>query len=113
MANAHSVVAEASESAQVSSGQQKPQRDNHHETLANLKIGRAACHTRKFMGFYEHNILPLLVNLAMRDSRLVPYRRRVLSLAEGGILEIGVGSGSNLPFYADSASEVLGIDPHP
>lgn len=65
------------------------------------------------MGFYENCILPHLVNLAMRNDQLVPYRKRILSLAGGRVLEIGIGSGLNLPFYSDRAIEIVGLDPHP
>jgi len=65
------------------------------------------------MGFYLDRIVPHLVNLSMRNSRLAPYRERIISQAEGQVLEIGVGSGTNLPLYSDRASDVLGMEPHP
>jgi ubiquinone/menaquinone biosynthesis C-methylase UbiE len=65
------------------------------------------------MGFYQDRILPHLVNVSMRNSRLAPYRERIVSQAEGRILEIGVGAGENLPLYTDRAREVLGLEPHP
>ena len=65
------------------------------------------------MGFYENHILPALINLSMRNADHDPYRMRVLSQAEGRVLEIGVGSGMNLPFYTNRATEILGIEPHP
>src|SRR3546814_10722537 len=65
------------------------------------------------MSFYEDRILPHLTNLAMRNRTLVPYRQRVLSVAEGQVLEIGIGSGLNLPFYGPDAREVIGLDPSP
>lgn len=49
----------------------------------------------------------------MRDARFTPYRQRVLAAAEGRVLEIGAGSGVNLPFYTSRATEVLGLEPHP
>jgi hypothetical protein len=45
------------------------------------------------MNFYERNVLPTLLDLAMRQSQLDEYRRRVASQAYGRVLEIGVGSG--------------------
>lgn len=65
------------------------------------------------MGFYVDLILPHLVNLAMRNRHLVPYRERVISAAEGRVLEIGMGSGLNLPFYRPQVQEILGLEPAP
>ncbi len=64
------------------------------------------------MGFYRDYIVPHLVNLAMGNSELAPYRERTMALAEGRVLEIGVGSGLNLPFYTTRAAGILGLDPH-
>jgi hypothetical protein len=49
----------------------------------------------------------------MRNRQLAPYRERTIRLAEGRVLEIGVGSGMNLPLYTDRATEILGLDSHP
>ena len=51
------------------------------------------------MGFYEDRILPWLIDLAMRNARLGAYRSRVVPAASGRVLEVGIGSGLNLPFY--------------
>jgi ubiquinone/menaquinone biosynthesis C-methylase UbiE len=65
------------------------------------------------MGLYQDHVVPHLVNLAMRNRLLEPYRQRIVASAEGRVLEIGIGSGMNLPFYNTRATEVLGLEPHP
>jgi ubiquinone/menaquinone biosynthesis C-methylase UbiE len=65
------------------------------------------------MGFYADRIVPHLVHLAMRSRRLVPRREQVIGAAEGRVLEIGIGSGLNLPFYPAHVREVVGLDPSP
>ena len=49
----------------------------------------------------------------MRQAVLLPFRSRVAGAAEGRVLEIGIGSGLNLPLYAPNVSEVVGVDPSP
>jgi len=44
---------------------------------------------------------------------LAPYRDRVVSSARGRVLEVGIGSGLNLPFYASAATNIIGLDPSP
>jgi ubiquinone/menaquinone biosynthesis C-methylase UbiE len=65
------------------------------------------------MGFYSDIILPRLCDLAMRNKQLTPFRERVIGAAEGTVLEIGVGSGMNLPFYRPPVQEVLALEPAP
>jgi ubiquinone/menaquinone biosynthesis C-methylase UbiE len=65
------------------------------------------------MGFYQNQIVPLLINLTMRQRNLTAYRSRVVPAAEGQVLEIGVGSGLNLPFYTRNVRQVIGLDPSP
>lgn len=63
------------------------------------------------MGLYQRHLLPRLIHLGMRQSRLVPLRERMVGLARGRVLEIGVGSGLNLPFYPREIEELVGVDP--
>ena len=63
------------------------------------------------MSFYADWILPSLIDLSMRNKRLRPYRERIAGAAEGRVLDLGIGSGLNLPFYAPRARQIFGLDP--
>jgi ubiquinone/menaquinone biosynthesis C-methylase UbiE len=63
------------------------------------------------MGIYADFIHPNLCHLAMRSRRFVPYRERIAGAAWGHVLEIGIGSGLNLPFYHGGVCSVAGIEP--
>ena len=63
------------------------------------------------MSFYDVHVLPYVLNLAMRHKDLASYRARLVPAARGRVLEIGIGSGLNLPFYSGQAVEVIGLDP--
>ena len=65
------------------------------------------------MGFYRRHIVPWLTHLSMRQEQLLPYRQQAVGAAEGRVLEIGVGSGLNLPLYRGLVSSVIGLEPSP
>jgi ubiquinone/menaquinone biosynthesis C-methylase UbiE len=65
------------------------------------------------MGFYKEHIVPCLIHLSMRQRRLEPYRSRVVTVASGRVLEIGIGSGLNLPFYRQGIIQIIGLDTSP
>jgi ubiquinone/menaquinone biosynthesis C-methylase UbiE len=65
------------------------------------------------MGFYERWIVPRLLDLAMRNRLLDHYRQQTIASARGLVLEVGVGSGVNLPLYGPAVTRLVGLDPSP
>ncbi|OYV61076.1 MAG: SAM-dependent methyltransferase [Acidocella sp. 21-58-7] len=63
------------------------------------------------MNFYERHILPPLLNFVMGQKQLQPFRERVIASATGDVLELGIGSGLNLPYYSSNVRSVTGVEP--
>ena len=63
------------------------------------------------MGLYGEQILPRVIDAACGLKGVHPLRRRVCEGLEGDVLEIGFGSGLNVPFYPESVTRVDAIEP--
>lgn len=64
------------------------------------------------MSFYEERILPWMIHHACGSKPLMRQRAKVVPLASGRVLEIGAGSGHNLPLYDPSrVACVWGLEP--
>lgn len=64
------------------------------------------------MGWYERHLLPRLIDLACGIGPVQRQREQVVPLAAGEVLEVGIGTGRNLPFYrAGRVRRLVGVDP--
>ena len=64
------------------------------------------------MNLYNKYILPKFLNCACGSKPINYQRQKVVPLAKGKVLDVGIGSGLNIPFYnSDKIDIVIGIDP--
>lgn len=63
------------------------------------------------MNFYDRHVLPKLIHFAMRTKAATAERTRFVPQAAGTVLEVGVGSGLNLPFYGPKVRKLYALDP--
>ena len=65
------------------------------------------------MNLYRRVIFPQLLDLALSGERIERYRRQLLAHVQGAVLEIGFGTGLNLPCYPEHIRKITGVDPNP
>jgi ubiquinone/menaquinone biosynthesis C-methylase UbiE len=63
------------------------------------------------VGFYLDHVVPRITNAMMNRADLRPIRDRVAAGLAGEVLEVGFGSGLNVPHYPHAVSRVLAVDP--
>ena len=63
------------------------------------------------MGLYGEQVLPRIINVACGLKGVEPLRRRVCDGLEGDVVEIGFGSGLNVPFYPAAVTRVAAVEP--
>jgi ubiquinone/menaquinone biosynthesis C-methylase UbiE len=63
------------------------------------------------VGVYGEHVLPRIINVACGLKSVEPLRRRVCERLEGDVVEIGFGSGLNIPFYPEAVTRVAAVEP--
>lgn len=64
------------------------------------------------MNLYDQHVLPHLIDFACGMGAVMKTRKQIVPLAEGRVLEIGIGSGLNLSFYDPAkVTVIVGVDP--
>jgi SAM-dependent methyltransferase len=63
------------------------------------------------MGFYGEQVLPRVTDVACGRKSTAPLRQRVCERLAGHVVEIGFGSGLNIPFYPAAVTEVAAVEP--
>jgi ubiquinone/menaquinone biosynthesis C-methylase UbiE len=63
------------------------------------------------MGWYVDRVVPRVVDVALRGKELDRIRARVCAALDGEVLEVGFGSGLNVPHYPPAVRRVRAVDP--
>jgi len=63
------------------------------------------------MGLYAEQLLPRIIDVACNTRESKPLRRRVCDGLHGEVVEIGFGSGLNIPFYPAAITRVAAVEP--
>ena len=63
------------------------------------------------MGFYADHVFPHLMDWTLGTRRFQELREQALASAQGNVLEIGFGTGLNLPHYSQAVTSLTALDP--
>ena len=63
------------------------------------------------MGVYGDQVLPRIINVVCNLKESRPQRARVCEGLAGEVVEIGFGSGLNVPYYPSQVSRVAAVEP--
>lgn len=63
------------------------------------------------MGFYGDQVLPRVIDVMLGGEKLGELRSRAMQGLTGEVLEIGFGSGTNVPWYPPEVTRVVAVDP--
>ena len=63
------------------------------------------------MGLYGERVLPRIANFACGLKSVEPQRHHVCAGLEGDVVEIGFGSGLNVPFYPAGVTRIAAVEP--
>jgi ubiquinone/menaquinone biosynthesis C-methylase UbiE len=63
------------------------------------------------MGLYEDRILPRIQDAAMGRRQCQPIRARICEGLEGSVVELGFGTGLNVPYYPPAVTNVTAVEP--
>jgi len=63
------------------------------------------------VGLYTDQVLPRIIDVACNLKEARPQRRRVCQGLAGDVVEIGFGSGLNVPFYPAAVTQVTAVEP--
>jgi SAM-dependent methyltransferase len=63
------------------------------------------------VGVYEERVLPRVIDVVLGGAALGKLRARVAAPLDGEVLEVGFGSGRNVPYYPAAVTRVRAVDP--